>query len=66
MYSVLAFLAGALLLVIVLFVPFIQSWFEVTTISQSQFGFIWLLAVIPTVIIQLIKVIMDLVNRKKA
>ncbi len=65
-YSVVAFLAGALLLVIVLFVPFIQSWFEVTSITQSQFGFIWLLAVIPTVIIQLIKGIMDLVNRKKS
>lgn len=65
-YSVVAFLAGALFLVIVLFVPFIQSWFEVTSITQSQFGFIWLLAVIPTVIIQLIKGIMDLVNRKKS
>lgn len=65
MYSIGAFLAGALLLVIVLFVPAIQSWFEVETLSQSQFGFVWLLAFIPTFIIQLIKSIVDLVNRRK-
>ena len=65
MYSVGAFLVGTLLLVIVLFVPVIQSWFEVEAINQVQFGFIWLLAIIPTVIIQLIKGITDLVNRKK-
>lgn len=65
MYSVGAFLVGTLLLVIVLFVPAIQTWFEVVSINQVQFGFIWLLAVIPTIIIQLIKGIADLVNRKK-
>ncbi len=65
MYSVGAFLVGTLLLVIVLFVPVIQSWFAVETINQVQFGLIWLLAVIPTVVIQLIKGIVDLVNRKK-
>ncbi len=65
MYSIGAFLIGTLLLVIVLFVPAIQSWFAVTTIDQTQFGLIWLLAFIPTFIIQLIKVIADLANRKK-
>ena len=65
MYSLGAFLVGCLLLVIVLFVPAIQSWFAVAPISQEQFGLIWLLAVIPTVIIQLIKSVIDLVNRKK-
>lgn len=65
MYSLVAFLVGALLLVIVLFVPMIQSWFEVETINQAQFGMIWLLAVIPTVIIQIIKGIVDLVFWRK-
>ena len=65
-YSLLAFLVGALLLVIVLFVPVIQSWFAVEAINQVQFGFIWILAVIPTVIIQAVKGIIDLVNYKKS
>ena len=65
MYSIGAFLVGTLLLVIVLFVPAIQTWFEVAPINQEQFGLIWLLAFIPTFIIQLIKGIIDLVNRKK-
>ena len=66
MYSIGAFLVGALLLVIVLFVPAIQSWFSVAPIDEVQFGFVWLLAFIPTVIIQIIKGIIDLVNRKKS
>lgn len=65
MYSICAFLVGSLLLVIVLFVPVIQRWFTVATIDQMQFGMIWLLAFIPTGIIQTIKVLIDLVNRKK-
>ena len=64
-YSILAFLVGTLLLVLVLFVPFLQSWFAVETITQAQFGMIWILAFIPTFIIQLIKSVIDLVNRKK-
>ena len=65
MYSVVAFLVGALLLVIVLFVPVISHWFSVTPINQYQFGLIWLLAFIPTFIIQIIKSVIDLKNRKK-
>ena len=65
MYSVGAFLVGALLLVIVLFVPAVQSWFSVAPINQEQFGLIWLLAFIPTLIVQSIKVVIDLKNRKK-
>lgn len=64
-YSILAFLVGTLLLVLVLFVPFLQSWFAVEVITQAQFGMIWVLAFIPTFIIQLIKSVVDLVNRKK-
>ena len=65
MYSIAAFLVGMLLLVIVLFVPVIQTWFAVETINQIQFGLVCLLAFIPTVIIQIIKGIIDLVNRNK-
>ena len=64
-YSILAFLVGTLLLVLVLFVPFLQSWFAVEVITQAQFGMIWVLAFIPTFIIQLIKSVVDLINRKK-
>lgn len=64
-YSILAFLVGTLLLLIVLFVPFLQGWFAVETITQAQLGVICVLAFIPTFIIQLIKSIVDLVNRKK-
>ncbi len=65
MYSIAAFLVGMLLLVIVLFVPVIQGWFAVEMINQIQFGTICLLAFIPTAIIQTIKGIIDLINRKK-
>ncbi len=65
MYSLAAFLVGMLLLVTVLFVPVIQGWFAVETMTATQFGFICLLAFIPTAIIQIIKGISDLVNRKK-
>lgn len=64
MYSVGAFLVGTLLLVIVLYVPVIQSWFSVVPINQVQFGLIWLLAFIPTIIIQAVKGIVDLVSKK--
>jgi len=65
MYSIGAFFLGALLLVIVLFVDALQNWFSVVTIAQMDFLWIWILAFIPTVIIQIIKGIVDLVNRKK-
>lgn len=65
MYSIGAFFLGALLLVIVLFVPALQSWFSVVTISQMDFLWIWVLAFIPTAIIQIVKGIADLVNRNK-
>jgi Ca2+-transporting ATPase len=65
MYSIGAFFLGALLLVIVLYVPALKNWFSVDTITGAQFGFIWLLAFIPTAVIQIVKGIFDLINRKK-
>lgn len=65
MYSVGAFFLGVLLLAFVLFVPFLQPWFSVEALTGAQVGFIALLAFIPTFIIQIIKVIADLVRKKK-
>ncbi len=59
-YSLGAFGAGVLLLGIVVFVPFMESLFSVSPLSGMQIGVICGLALIPTVIIQLFKVIRDL------
>lgn len=55
-YSVLAFFAGIVLLGLVLFVPFLHNVFSVETLSAMNLGWIVLLAFIPTVIIQIVKV----------
>lgn len=61
-YSLGAFCTGALLLACVLFFPFLHSMFEVAPLTVSQAGFIVLLALLPTILIQLYKVIWE--NRK--
>lgn len=58
-----AFAAGMIFLNLVLFVPFLQNLFSVTALTGNQIGMIYLLAVIPTVVIQLVKVIMDLMKK---
>ncbi len=58
-YSLGAFAAGIVLLNLVLFVPFLQRLFEVVPLTGSQIGQIYLLSVIPTGVIQLIKVIKE-------
>ncbi|MGG7079300.1 cation-translocating P-type ATPase [Clostridium sardiniense] len=55
-YSIYAFLTGTILLNLVLFVPPLQKLFEVAKLSGIQVGLIYLLAFLPTVIIQGIKV----------
>ncbi|MGL5351934.1 MAG: cation transporting ATPase C-terminal domain-containing protein, partial [Clostridium sp.] len=66
MYSWLAFGIGLVLLNAVLFVPFLKNLFEVATLNGAQIADIYLLAFIPTVIIQIIKVIKDYIFDKKA
>lgn len=61
-YSLGAFCTGALLLACVLFFPFLHSMFEVAPLTVSQAGFIVLLALLPTILIQLNKVVWE--NRK--
>ena len=65
-YSWMAFGIGLVLLNSVLFVPFLGKLFEVATLTGSQIGYIYLFAFAPTVIIQVVKVITDIVNRNKA
>ena len=51
-----AFAAGMVLLNLVLFVPVLKRLFLVATLTGTQLGMIYLLAFIPTVIIQIIKI----------
>ncbi|ATD56024.1 cation-translocating P-type ATPase [Clostridium chauvoei] len=64
-YSWMAFGTGLVLLNAVLFVPFLQKLFEVAPLSTSQIGSIYLLAFIPTIFIQLAKIIIDALSSKK-
>lgn len=64
-YSWAAFGVGLLFLNSVLFVPFLQNLFEVSDLTGSQVGYIYLLAFIPTLIIQVVKVIRDAINDRK-
>ena len=59
MASLGAFAAGMILLNLVLFIPVLQNLFSVTPLGMGQYGMVWLLAVIPTAVIQLVKVCRD-------
>lgn len=64
-YSLLAFAAGVGLLAFVIFVPFMHPLFKIAELTGAQIGFIALLAFIPTVIIQFVKVIVENVKKSK-
>lgn len=61
-YSGGAFFGGVLLLALVIFVPVMRTLFSVSPLSGYQIGMIALLAFIPTVIIQLYKVMKEHVH----
>jgi len=63
-YSLGAFAAGVVLLGIVMFVPFMQNLFSVTPLTQSQLINVCLLAAVPTVLVQMFKIIRDIKHRK--
>lgn len=63
-YSLGAFAAGLALLNLVLFVPMLQRLFATVDLSGSQLGLVYLMAVLPTVLIQLGKVVRDAVSKK--
>lgn len=58
-YSLAGFVAGSLLLGLILFVPSLHSLFTVTPLAGGQVGMIALLAFLPTVVIQAVKVIRE-------
>lgn len=58
-YSLGAFAAGMILLNLVLSVPVLKRLFLVASLTGTQLGMIYLLAFIPTVIIQIIKIIRE-------
>lgn len=58
-YSLGAFLAGVAFLSLVMFVPFLERLFSVAPLTGSQIGLVYLLAVIPTVVIQLTKIVRE-------
>ncbi|WP_297630877.1 cation-translocating P-type ATPase [uncultured Clostridium sp.] len=56
-FSWYAFITGVVLLNIILFVPVFRGLFEISPLSASSVGFIYLFAFLPTVIIQIVKMI---------
>lgn len=62
-YSLGAFILGVLLLTAVLFIPQLRHLFAVESLTVSQLGLIVLMAVLPTVCIQLCKGIADAIRR---
>ena len=61
-----AFGVGLVLLNAVLFVTFLQNLFEVENLAFNQYVSIYVLAFIPTLIIQLKKVIFEFIENKKS
>lgn len=61
-YSLGAFAAGILLLALVLFVPGLQSLLEVLPLSGAELQIVAIMAVLPTVIIQAVKLLGDFRN----
>lgn len=62
MYSLGAFVLGIILVATVLFVPVVQKVFYVVRLTVPQYGFIMLFALLPTIIIQVLKMIRDLLS----
>ena len=58
-YSLAAFAVGTLLLALILFVPGLHSLFAVTRLTNSQLLWIIGLALMPTIIIQIVKVVQE-------
>lgn len=59
-YSLLAFVSGLLLLNLVLFIPVVQKLFSIAPLTGIQLWMIYLLAIIPTIIIQVGKIVKDI------
>lgn len=64
-FSIMAFFAGVVFLALVLFLPGLRHVFEVANLSMTQIGYIVLLAFLPTVVVQGVKVCKEQINRGK-
>lgn len=64
MYSLYAFILGTILLNLLLFVPVLQRVFSVGKLNVTQIGWIYLLAFIPTVLIQMGKIVRNILKKK--
>ena len=64
MYSLYAFILGTILLNLLLFVPVLQRVFSVGKLNVTQIGWIYLLAFIPSVLIQMGKIIRNILKKK--
>lgn len=64
-YTVMAFEAGVLLLAGVLFVPWLQTLFAVSDMSMEQLMTVMICAFVPTVVLQIWKVLRELRRRGK-
>lgn len=64
MYSLYAFILGTILLNLLLFVPILQRVFSVGELNVTQIGWIYLLALIPTALIQMGKIIRNILKKK--
>ena len=62
--SIVAFIAGVILLSAVLFIPGLGNLFQVADFTIAHIGWIVLLAFLPTVVIQIYKVIHDAVTSR--
>lgn len=64
-YSLGAFILGVCLLSAVMFVPVLRKLFSVETMNAGQIGWIYLLAVIPTILIQGYKICRSVLKKSK-
>ncbi len=64
-YIIYAILTGLILLILVLFVPPLQTLFEVEPLSTNNFIAILVLSLMPTLIIQISRIIKELLNKNK-
>ena len=64
MFSLGAFVIGLALVICVLFVPVIMGMFTVTTLTAPMYGMIALLAIIPTAVIQISRIIREHRNKR--
>ncbi len=63
-WSLGAFAVGMLLVHIVLLVPVFENLFEVNPLNGFQFGMLYVLAFIPTLVIQAVRVIRELIKKE--